>query len=1334
MLNRNVALTLGSLLLAILLLAGFPTHSKTDGASEPSVSALPLNPAPLSPGIANVVPGTHPRTASRSADSLSLNVARRGHTSTELADGRVAIIGGQNQNGPVSEVEVLDPHSQSVKVVADLKVPRSRHTATLLADGSVLVAGGWNQKASFDSTEIFNPLTNSFSRGPRLRTARAAHTATVLQDGRILLVGGSSDASAEIVDPVTHTSSLLKAKMTLARSFHATALLDDGNVLIVGGVDPEGLPLRSAEIFDTKTQMFSPTVTPMRIKRVRATLRVLPDRKVQVIGGDGDGTMEVYDPARNLFSAAAHLTPTANIFPTSKVLQSRTRAAFIDSKIALEGSVTAENAKPLVHYSIASKKALDDFDQLLERADYSSTEIDGMNRSVIAGGIGKAGEDLRSVVVADSPPAFITTNKTEYQPGERPFISGSGFQPHETISIVRQEARPAHKRKYIEAVADDLGNFTSSDISIADFQQAVTYTLTAMGERSAYVAQTTYENVRLEPAKAENIKFDMPFLFRDASFEHEEGMLVWDIRSGVRAASKPPELSIPHPSATNTYDFASIIDQPCLGLSTCPLPAAFDIQMKTGSSLTVTTGFSGSTDCDSGTVGFQPCLTITESVTGSIILEITGNGDIDLPNIPIPGASVSSMVTVAGIDFGVTLGIVAKPTLTFTAPGTTIRTTLNISQSINVNFPSGDPVTGSLTPTVAFKLVDTAGGCIKIAVGPELALEGKVTVAGCDVGADAAIFAGPYVKGCFNITNLNTCPQWSIPISVGLNAQAEGNVSFCKSIGTSFSADLFETTVATFSGTLNDHTPPTISVPSNVMQGTDPDMCGANVSFSPTASDGDCPTPTIACTPASGTFFQKGTTTVSCVATDAGGNTANGSFAVIVNDTQPPAVTCPGNITQGNDANQCSAVVTFAATATDLCDGPVTPTCTPASGSAFPRGTTTVSCTATDAAGNQSSPCTFTVKVNDTQKPTITCPGNISHGTDPDQCQAVVTFAPTTADNCDTGLVPVCNPASGSVFPKGTTTVSCTVTDTSGNQSLPCSFTVTVNDTQVPKIACGSVTPRTANADANCQAAVPDVRASVQAQSSDNCTANNLLTVTQSPAQNSIVTGAGAHPIDVTVTDEANNSTHCTVPFTVLDITPPIITCPANIISVARVSCPIAVTNVVSYPNATATDNCGVQSIVCLPPSGSAFPVGTTTVTCVATDTSGNMSTPCTFTITTFSFCLQDETNPGNVVLVNALTGDFSFCCDGVPIASGRGDLTTRGCIGTIDASKGDRQVHIQWDTAANNSTGEGTAYVLKRSNRMVCQITDKNMSNNTCQCSSPPVASPKKPPAERTF
>jgi hypothetical protein len=78
-------------------------------------------------------------------------------------------------------------------------------------------------------------------------------------------------------------------------------------------------------------------------------------------------------------------------------------------------------------------------------------------------------------------------------------------------------------------------------------------------------------------------------------------------------------------------------------------------------------------------------------------------------------------------------------------------------------------------------------------------------------------------------------------------------------------------------------------------------------------------------------------------------------------DPVPPVIQCPGDIT--TDCNADGTVVNFTVTAADNCDNNVSVVCTPSSGSAFPTGETTVTCTATDAAGN-SSQCSFKVTVN----------------------------------------------------------------------------------------------------------------------------------------------------------------------------------------------------------------------------------------------------------------------------------------------------------------------------------------------------------------------------------
>ena len=117
----------------------------------------------------------------------------------------------------------------------------------------------------------------------------------------------------------------------------------------------------------------------------------------------------------------------------------------------------------------------------------------------------------------------------------------------------------------------------------------------------------------------------------------------------------------------------------------------------------------------------------------------------------------------------------------------------------------------------------------------------------------------------------------------------------------------------------------------------------------------------VTCSPAAGSTFALGTTTVTCSATDAHGNEGSNTFTVSVVDTTSPTITVPATITRAA-TGPTGAVVTYAATAHDLVDGDVTTSCTPASGSTFAPGSTTVTCAATDRAGNTVSK-SFTVKV-----------------------------------------------------------------------------------------------------------------------------------------------------------------------------------------------------------------------------------------------------------------------------------------------------------------------------------------------------------------------------------
>ncbi|MEZ4874702.1 MAG: HYR domain-containing protein [Flavobacteriaceae bacterium] len=121
-------------------------------------------------------------------------------------------------------------------------------------------------------------------------------------------------------------------------------------------------------------------------------------------------------------------------------------------------------------------------------------------------------------------------------------------------------------------------------------------------------------------------------------------------------------------------------------------------------------------------------------------------------------------------------------------------------------------------------------------------------------------------------------------------------------------------------------------------------------------------------------------------------------------------------------------------------------------------GGTTVTLTVTDEAGNASS-CNATVTVVDSLPPTISCPMDITVDNDPGVCGAQVFFADAIAiDNCGVASVEqTAGDPSGSVFPIGSTTIEYTATDVNGN-SITCSFTITVNDTEAPMVTCSDLT------------------------------------------------------------------------------------------------------------------------------------------------------------------------------------------------------------------------------------------------------------------------------------
>src|SRR6476661_1999443 len=143
-------------------------------------------------------------------------------------------------------------------------------------------------------------------------------------------------------------------------------------------------------------------------------------------------------------------------------------------------------------------------------------------------------------------------------------------------------------------------------------------------------------------------------------------------------------------------------------------------------------------------------------------------------------------------------------------------------------------------------------------------------------------------------------------------------------------------------------------------------QCGANVTLTGTQTVTDNCSATVTFSPASGSFFNVGTTNVTATATDAAGNSSTSIFAVTVKDTQAPVITsCPAAIT-----STCSTSPSLGTpTATDNCS---VASITNNAPSPFPVGTTVVTWTATDASGLTAT-CTQNVTVQPTPAaPTVT--------------------------------------------------------------------------------------------------------------------------------------------------------------------------------------------------------------------------------------------------------------------------------------------------------------------------------------------------------------------------
>jgi hypothetical protein len=427
----------------------------------------------------------------------SMTAARSGAASALLQDGRILITGGDNGSGPVASAEFFDT-TGSLVAAPLMGTARSAHSATVLTDGRILVAGGSTGAAATNAAEIFDPAANEWTpvAGGMIQ-ARSNHTASLLADGRVLFAGGdnagAATAALEIFDPASNAFSSVGV-MTSARTSFASAILSDGRVMLIGGSNGSA-PVASTEIFDpvSNTVAAGPALSAPRMAHSATTLL---DGRVLVAGGttvvtnpDGSTTntdlasAEIYDPATGNFAVSASSLAAPRRDHKAFLLPNNNSVLIVGGTSAGAEVTTAELFLPSTGtFAVTGSPSV-----ARQHSTGSALSQDGI--LFLAGGSNSTGTLATTELYGF---ATVKTDKADYAPGSIVTITGSGWQPGETVSLIMVESPLFDTHGPFTAVADSTGRISNNQFSPDEHDESIRFYLTAVGSVSGIQAQNTF--------------------------------------------------------------------------------------------------------------------------------------------------------------------------------------------------------------------------------------------------------------------------------------------------------------------------------------------------------------------------------------------------------------------------------------------------------------------------------------------------------------------------------------------------------------------------------------------------------------------------------------------------------------------------------------------------------------------------------------------------------------------------------------------------------------------------------------------------------------------------
>jgi hypothetical protein len=235
-----------------------------------------------------------------------------------------------------------------------------------------------------------------------------------------------------------------------------------------------------------------------------------------------------------------------------------------------------------------------------------------------------------------------------------------------------------------------------------------------------------------------------------------------------------------------------------------------------------------------------------------------------LPTLTLPSSLAADATSAAGAA----LGYVAQAVSSSGAPVPVICT-----PSSGTTFPIG-------TTSVLCTATDPATHAVAVGSFPVTIVDGPpiVNVPAAIITAEADSALGALVSYSVTATDAVSGP---LPVDCVPSAPPEAPALFPLNQDTTVLCQATDgagnTSSASFVVRVRDTTAPTLSLPSAIAA-TATSAQGAVVSYAASASDAVDPAPRVSCTPASGGVLPLGITAVTCSATDASGNSSQGSF------------------------------------------------------------------------------------------------------------------------------------------------------------------------------------------------------------------------------------------------------------------------------------------------------------------------------------------------------------------------------------------------------------------------------------------------------------------------